>query len=106
MSVCPILFLTARITKDKINGLQAGGDDYITKPFSPEELTARVALTCEGMNEARLRLKSFFPGIDRKSCGNVLAFMGKALNLSNREFDIVEFLMCNVGQIFDRERIL
>ena len=40
---CPILFLTARITEqDKINGLQAGGDDYITKPFSLRELTARV----------------------------------------------------------------
>ena len=41
---CPILFLTARITEqDKVNGLQAGGDDYITKPFSLQELTARVA---------------------------------------------------------------
>ncbi|GFI41744.1 transcriptional regulatory protein WalR [Thomasclavelia cocleata] len=41
---CPILFLTARITEqDKVNGLQVGGDDYITKPFSLQELTARVA---------------------------------------------------------------
>lgn len=42
--VCPILFVTARITEqDKINGLQYGGDDYITKPFSLKELSARVA---------------------------------------------------------------
>ena len=41
---CPILFVTARITEqDKINGLQYGGDDYITKPFSLNELTARIA---------------------------------------------------------------
>ncbi len=42
---CPILFVTARITEqDKINGLQYGGDDYITKPFSLKELSARVLL--------------------------------------------------------------
>ena len=41
--VCPILFLTARITEqDKVNGLRAGGDDYITKPFGLQELTARI----------------------------------------------------------------
>ena len=41
--VCPILFLTARITEqDKVNGLRAGGDDYITKPFSLQELIARI----------------------------------------------------------------
>lgn len=41
--VCPILFLTARITEqDKVNGLRAGGDNYITKPFSLQELTARI----------------------------------------------------------------
>lgn len=41
---CPILFLTAKIEEqDKINGLLSGGDDYITKPFSIEELSARVA---------------------------------------------------------------
>ena len=41
--VCPILFLTARITEqDKVNGLRAGGDDYITKPFGLQELLARI----------------------------------------------------------------
>ena len=49
---CPIIFLTSRVTEqDKITGLQAGGDDYITKPFSLAELTARVEahLRREGM---------------------------------------------------------
>lgn len=49
---CPILFLTARVEdNDKINGFQVGGDDYIVKPFSLEELGARVAATCAGRTQ-------------------------------------------------------
>lgn len=105
--VCPILFLTARITEqDKINGLQAGGDDYITKPFSLKELTARVAahLRRDERSKAAPKIVSsqgLIVNLAERTC-----FYGeKPLNLSNREFDIVEFLMRNVGQIFDRERI-
>lgn len=104
---CPILFLTARITEqDKINGLQYGGDDYITKPFSLNELSARV--------EAHLRR-------DRRSMGRplilasdelmvnlserIVAWHGEEIPFSRREFDLIEFLMTNAGQVFDRERI-
>ena len=49
---CPILFLTAKIEEDdRIKGLMLGGDDYILKPFSIEELGARVEAICEGKNE-------------------------------------------------------
>jgi DNA-binding response OmpR family regulator len=104
---CPILFLTARITEqDKVNGLQAGGDDYITKPFSLQELTARVAAHLR--REARGK---YIPKIV-SSQGLIVnlaerkIFYGEMeMNLSNREFDIVEFLTSNANQIFDKERI-
>lgn len=104
---CPILFLTARITEqDKINGLQAGGDDYITKPFSLQELTARV--------EAHLRRDERSKAVPRimatqgliVNCAERKIFYGEnEIRLSNREFDIVEYLVGNANQIFDRERI-
>ena len=105
--VCPILFLTARITEqDKINGLRIGGDDYITKPFSLMELTARV--------EAHLRrdLRSHTEPDIVSSKGllinlseRTVFFNGQEAGLSKREFDIVEFLIANANQVFDKERI-
>lgn len=104
---CPIVFLTARITEqDKINGLMLGGDDYITKPFSLSEMTARIA--------AHLRREK-----RSKSANEILASQELIVNLSQRtvfckgteipfsrrEFDIIEFLMTNAGQVFDRERL-
>lgn len=99
--------MTARITEqDKINGLQVGGNDYITKPFSLQELTARVA--------AHLRRD------ERSKCTpEIVSSQGLIVNLaehkvfygeielkfSNCEFDIFEYLMRNANQIFDKERI-
>jgi len=105
--LCPILFLTARIeTSDKIKGFDAGADDYILKPFDIDELGARV--------EAHLRREN------RKQGQTVLRFFGDMaidyqkreitvgqapVTLSKKEFDIVELLSVNAGQVFDRERI-
>lgn len=104
---CPILFLTARITEqDKINGLQAGGDDYITKPFSLQELTARIA--------AHLRREERGKHIQKliSSHGLILnvsqykIFYGEMpLNFSKREFEITAFLRTHANQVFDKERI-
>ena len=104
---CPILFLTARIeTGDKIRGFDVGADDYIVKPFDIDELGARV--------EAHLRREN------RKQGQTVLRFFGDMaidyskrevtigqapVTLSKKEFDIVELLSMNAGQVFDRERI-
>ena len=104
---CPILFLTARITEqDKVNGLQVGGDDYITKPFSLQELTARVAAHLRRDERSKCTPKIVSSqGLIVNLAERKIFYGERSLNLSNREFDIVEFLMSNANQIFDKERI-
>lgn len=104
---CPIVFLTAKVNEqDKINGFQAGGDDYITKPFSLGELSARV--------EAHLRReeRSHTNSNIRFSHGLVINYSDRTIyvneleiQLSKREFDIVELLSMNPKHVFDKEQI-
>ena len=105
--VCPILFLTARITEqDKVNGLQVGGDDYITKPFSLQELTARVAAHLRRDERTKYTPKIVSSqGLIVNLAERKIFYGEMELNLSNREFDIVEFLMRNANQVFDKERL-
>lgn len=105
---CPILFVTARITEqDKIIGLQYGGDDYITKPFSLKELSARVAAHLR--RDERIRSG----GTSVLTSGELLVNLSQRrifykdteIEFSKKEFDLIEFLLTNAGQVFDRERI-
>lgn len=104
---CPILFLTARIeTEDKIKGFSAGADDYIVKPFDLDELGARVAAHLR--REKRKQEQSFLHFFDHMVIDYAkreVSIDGTAIALSRKEFDIVELLSANPGQIFDRERI-
>lgn len=104
---CPILFLTARIEDtDKVRGFSAGGDDYILKPFSLVELEARVQahLRREARHQSQARVR--FAGelaidyLERR-----LFFGQEEIPLTKKEFDIVELLSQNPGQVFDKERI-
>ena len=104
---CPILFLTARIeTADKIKGFQVGADDYIIKPFDIDELGARVAahLRRENRKQGQSELRFFSEMVIDYSKREVF-INGTPVNLSKKEFDIVELLSLNAGQVFDRERI-
>ena len=104
---CPILFLTARIEdRDKVKGFSAGGDDYILKPFSLMELEARVCahLRREARHKADTRLR--FVGNLAIDFAKRQLFYGKEeVLLTKKEFDIVELLSQNPGQVFDKERI-
>ncbi len=104
---CPILFVTARITEqDKINGLQYGGDDYITKPFSLKELSARIAahLRRDERTQAVASVLTSGELLVNLSQHRVF-FREQEIEVSKKEFDIIEFLLTNAGQVFDRERI-
>ncbi len=104
---CPILFLTARIeSADKIIGFQAGADDYIVKPFDLDELGARVAahLRREQRRQYNKAVR-FFGEITIDYAARTIAINGESVSMSKREFDIVELLSLNPGQVFDRERI-
>lgn len=104
---CPILFLTARVEEqDRINGLMTGGDDYIIKPFSLDELNARV--TAHLRREARRTRKDSL-----RIAGELVIHYSRRcvycgeenLGLTRTEFDIVELLSMNRGQVFSKERI-
>lgn len=104
---CPILFLTARIeTTDKIKGFSTGADDYIVKPFDLDELGARVAahLRRESRNHEQSALR-FFNDMVIDYAKREISISGTLVSLSKKEFDIVELLSINAGQVFDRERI-
>lgn len=104
---CPILFVTARIAEqDKINGLQYGGDDYITKPFSLKELSARIAAHLRRDERSHRQAAVLTSGeLLVNLSQRCIFYRDKEIDMSKKEFDIIEFLLTNAGQVFDRERI-
>lgn len=104
---CPILFLTANTNdKDKIKGFSAGGDDYIVKPFSVDELGARVSahLRRENRNKSKSQMMFDLHLVIDYSQRSVF-YKDKEIPLTKKEFDIVEVLSQNAGQVFDKERL-
>lgn len=104
---CPILFLTAKVEEqDRVNGLLSGGDDYIIKPFGLKELEARI--TAHLRREERHKVKSeykFKEGLMIDYTAKKVQIMGTEIELTKMEYDIIEFLSMNQGQVFDKERI-
>lgn len=105
----PIIFLTARIEEsDKLQGFAAGADDYIVKPFSLRELEARVQahLRREERRAAAERTQvSFWGDLTVDFSQRCLFCQGREVALTKKEFEIVELLAQNPGQVFDKERI-
>jgi len=104
---CPIIFLTARIeTADKIKGFDVGADDYIVKPFEIYELGARVQahLRREHRSKGQTILR-FFGDISVDYSKREVRTLHDTISFSKKEFNIIELLSINAGQVFDRERI-
>lgn len=104
---CPILFLTARAEEsDRIRGLGLGGDDYIVKPFSLEELGARVAAHLRRERRRGETPKVYLDdtlAIDYTK--RQLYINEKEVALAKKEFDIIELLSGHAGQIFSKEQM-
>jgi len=106
----PILFLTARREEiDRIVGLEMGGDDYVTKPFSPRELVARIKAILR-----RSERDSERPEDDRLLAGELainlqkheVIVRGNMVELTAKEFDLLHYLASHPGQVFSRESLL
>lgn len=104
---CPIILLTARVEDaDKILGFGAGADDYVMKPFSIYELGARVNahLRREKRRMQPLKQRSFCRlSIDYG--GRTIRYDNHEIPFARKEYDIIELLSLNAGQVFSRERI-
>lgn len=104
----PIIMLTAMASEnDKVQGLEAGADDYITKPFSVRELVARMraALRRAGYEEEE---KEFFDDGELKIdyAGFTVTCGGKEIKLTRKEFALLALLTRNQGRVIPRERLL
>lgn len=110
----PIIMLTARGDEtDKLIGLGLGADDYLSKPFSPRELVARVKAVLRRSNapapvagapSAAGVLK--FPGLRINSSTRNVEVNGQRIDLTAKEFDLLLFLARNAGQVFSRSQLL
>jgi len=98
-STTPIIFLTGRSgEKDKINGLLIGADDYMIKPFSFKELSARIQVQIRRYQVFRATMLNFPPL--SLNLENHKAFYGnEELNLSNREYELLHLLLTSVNQV-------
>ena len=102
----PILMLTARdAVEDRIRGLDAGADDYLVKPFAFGELLARVrALVRRGTSERPATLT--IDGVVLDPAAHMVRCEGTPIDLTPKEFSLLEFLMRHPGEVLSRPRIL
>ncbi|HBB20716.1 MAG TPA: DNA-binding response regulator, partial [Ruminococcus sp.] len=103
----PVLLLTARSeVEDKINGLDCGADDYLTKPFVTGELLARVRAMTRRKGEILDEGKMDFNGLQLNKNTCALSWQGSDVKLSLKEYQIMELLIANPRQILPKERII
>jgi two-component system response regulator VicR len=109
-STVPILMLTAKnAEEDKVRGLELGADDYMTKPFSPRELVARVKaiLRRAGPDEASGRQVTFACGdLELDPTAHTVRRAGTPVELTVREFALLQYMLERVDQVISRERLL
>nr|HPJ23170.1 response regulator [Clostridia bacterium] len=106
----PIIMLTAKEEEvDKILGLEMGADDYVTKPFSPRELIARIKSnlrrsSIESRSESPDVVHAFDLEID--IARYEVSKAGRIIDLTAREFSLIKFLVQNAGKVFSRETLM
>jgi two-component system, OmpR family, response regulator CpxR len=103
----PVIMLTARTAQpDRIKGLDGGADDYLPKPFGPEELLARIRAILRRVGKAELRTDVVTVGRLRLDSNRRMLWQeGKVIVLTSIEFDIIEILMRAAGRVVSRDEI-
>ena len=100
----PILFLTARSDEvDRIVGLEIGADDYVTKPFSPREVVARVRVILRRHSKPGVATADWFEVVADSAR---IHFCGSTLNLTRYEFLLLQYLLAQPGRIYSREFLM
>jgi len=106
----PVIFLTARSSEvDRVVGLEIGGDDYLAKPFSPRELTARIRAVLRRVNPNEESTPSATTGgrgwvHDQARCR--ISYRGRALDLSRNEYRLLGVFLAQPGRVFSREQLM
>ncbi|RPI22764.1 MAG: DNA-binding response regulator [Chloroflexota bacterium] len=107
-AMTPVIILTARLEEnDKVLGLELGADDYVTKPFSPRELAARVRAVLRRLDkqsDGQNLLREGEIQLDRS--GRMLTIGGRMVDLTPSEFDLLATLMSAPGRVFSRLELL
>ena len=103
----PILMLTARaMEQDKISGLEAGADDYLTKPFSPKELAARIKAVLRRRAPQRTADVVEVEGLRLDPASHRVTAGDQRLTLSPAEFRLLHFLLTHPGRVYSRTQLL
>ncbi|MQA33029.1 response regulator transcription factor [Modestobacter roseus] len=106
----PVLFLTARDAgEDKVTGLTLGADDYVTKPFSLDEVLARIRAVlrrAQGVQQVAESPKLVFADIELDEESHEVIKAGKLVSLSPTEFKLLRYLMTNAGRVLSKAQIL
>jgi two-component system OmpR family response regulator len=103
----PVLFLTARdTTDDVVRGLTLGGDGYIKKPFSVEEIVAQVQALLRRSGRAPTSAKLSLADLEIDDDAHVVRKAGQVVDLSPTEYNLLRFLLVNAGRVLSRSQIL
>jgi DNA-binding response OmpR family regulator len=103
----PVIVLTARdAVEDKVAGLDSGATDYVTKPFSFDELTARIRAHLRDPGQQREPTRLDAVGIHVDLLSREVTLGKELVHLSSREFDLLVYFMRHAGEVLSREQIL
>ena len=103
----PLIMLTARSDEDdKVKGFEAGVDDFVTKPFSPKELIARIKAVIRRVSPTSLEEDVEFHGLKLDPVAHRVAINGNSLDLGPTEFKLLHFFMTHTERVYSREQLL
>jgi two-component system, OmpR family, response regulator len=103
----PVLFLTARdATEDRVRGLTLGGDDYVCKPFSLEEVVARIHAILRRHGRPTRTSQVTFADLELDDDAHTVRRAGDPIDLSPTEYKLLRFLLGNAGRVLSRAQIL